>query len=184
MIKRATITDRFDRVRALIESEEEKRRSHIEEEEIKTEEIEMKLEEREQATPNITASSQIQLASNRLNSKPLLTNKVNSNLSEDIKDIKTNKDTSSAKFNQENFEAKKQAENEVDLEVHKEVFLDQSIWALKKESCMNKRDIETKVAAINVHGENMQQREKSLRWSLRENIHVKKISEKFEKGNL
>src|SRR5205085_317530 len=126
VIKRATITNGFDRVRALIESEEEKRRSHIEEEEIKTEEIEMKLEEREQATPNITASSQIQLASNRLNSKPLLTNKVNSNLSEDIKDIKTNKDTSSAKFNQENFEAKKQAENEVDLEVHKEVSLDQS----------------------------------------------------------
>ena len=30
----------------------------------------------------------------------------------------------------------------------------------------------------------MKQREKSLRWSLRENIHIKKISEKFEKGNL
>ena len=50
MIKRATITDRFDRVRALIESEEEKRISHTEEEEIKTEEMEMKLEEKEQAT--------------------------------------------------------------------------------------------------------------------------------------
>src|SRR5437868_11754920 len=49
---------------------------------------------------------------------------------------------------------------------------------------MNKRDIETKVAAINVLDENMQQREKSLRWSLRENTHIKKISEKFEKGNL
>ena len=45
-------------------------------------------------------------------------------------------------------------------------------------------NIETKVAAINVLGENMKQREKSLRWSLRENIHIKKISEKFEKGNL
>jgi len=41
VIERATITDRFDRVKALIESEEEKRRSHIEEEEIKTEEIEI-----------------------------------------------------------------------------------------------------------------------------------------------
>ena len=58
MIERAAITDRFDRVRVLIELEEEKRRSHIEEEEIKTEEIEMKLEEREQATLNITASPQ------------------------------------------------------------------------------------------------------------------------------
>ena len=56
VIKRAVITDRFDRVRALIESEKEKRMSHIEEEEIKIEEIEMKLEEREQATSNISAS--------------------------------------------------------------------------------------------------------------------------------
>ena len=59
----------------------------------------MKLEEREQATLNITASPQNQLASNRLNSEPILTNKVNSNLSKDIEDIKTNKDTSSAKLN-------------------------------------------------------------------------------------
>jgi len=95
-----------------------------------------------------------------------------------------NKDTSSAKSSQRNFKAEKQAENKVDLEVHKEVSLNQSIWAPKKESCINKMNIETKVAAINMLGENMKQREKSLRWSLRENIHIKKISEKFEKGNL
>src|SRR5437868_15274088 len=52
VIERATITDRFDGVRALIESEEEKRKSHMEKEKIKTEEIEIKLEEREQATLN------------------------------------------------------------------------------------------------------------------------------------
>ena len=33
-------------------------------------------------------------------------------------------------------------------------------------------------------GDNMKQREKSLRQSLRENTHIKKISEKFEKRNL
>src|SRR5205085_6363997 len=184
VIERAAITDGFDGVRVLIKSEEEKRRSHMEEEEIKTEEIEMKLEEREQATLNITVSLPNQLASNRLNSEPVLANKVNSNLSEDIEDIKTNKDTSSTKSSQGNIEAEKQAVNEVDLEVHKEVFLDQSIWAPKKESCINKMNIETKVVAINVLSENMKQREKSLRWLLRENIHIKKISEKFEKGNL
>ena len=57
----------------------------------------MKLEKREQATLNIIASPQNQLASNRVNSEPIPTNKVNSNLSEDIEDIKMNKDTSSAK---------------------------------------------------------------------------------------
>ena len=97
VIERTAITDRFDRVRALIELEEEKRMSHIEEKEIKTEEIEMKLEEREQATLNITASPPNQLASNRLNSESALANKVNSNLSEDMEDIKTNKNTSSTK---------------------------------------------------------------------------------------
>ena len=101
VIERAAITDGFDRVRALIESEEEKRRSHTEEEEIKTEEIEMKLEEREQATLNILVYLQNQLASSRLNSKPILTNKINSNLTEDIEDIKMNKDTSSTKSSQE-----------------------------------------------------------------------------------
>src|SRR6266480_2931216 len=121
VIERAAITDGFDGVRALIESEGEKRRSHTEEEEIKTEKIEMKLEEREQVTLNITVSLPNQLASNRLNSEPALANKVNNNLSEDIEDIKTNKDTSSTKLNQENFEAKKQAENKVNLEVKKEV---------------------------------------------------------------
>ena len=144
----------------------------------------MKLEEREQVTLNISASLQNQLEANRLNSKSTPTNKSSSNLSEDMEDIKMNKDTSSAKSSQGNFETEKQAVNEVDLEVYKEVFLDQSIQAPKKESCVNKRNIETKVVAINVLSENMKQREKSLRQSLRENIYIKKISEKFEKGNL
>ena len=63
----------------------------------------MKLEKREQVTLNILVSLQNQLASNRLNSESTLTNKVNSNLSEDMEDIKTNKDTSSVKLNQKNF---------------------------------------------------------------------------------
>ena len=50
VIEKAAITDRFDRVKALIESEEKKRMSYTEEAEVKTEEIEMKVEKEEQAT--------------------------------------------------------------------------------------------------------------------------------------
>ena len=52
VIERAAITDRFDSVRTLIESEEEKRMSQTEEE-IKTEEIEIKIEEKEQTISSI-----------------------------------------------------------------------------------------------------------------------------------
>src|SRR5205085_9801035 len=80
MIERAAITEGYEGVRALIESEEEKRKSYTEEEEIKTEEIEMKLEEGEQATLSSRASPQNQLASSSLNNEPMTTNKANSNL--------------------------------------------------------------------------------------------------------
>ncbi|CAG8586953.1 11851_t:CDS:2, partial [Cetraspora pellucida] len=49
----------------------------------------------------------------------------------------------------ENSVVEKQAEFEIDTEVFKKVSLDQSIWASKKESYMNKKDIKMKVAAIN-----------------------------------
>ena len=61
--------------------------------------------------------------------------------------------------------------------------LNKSIWAPKKERCENKGEIYAKVAAIKVLGESSEHRKKSLRWTLRGNIHIKKISEKFD-GNL
>ncbi|CAG8796489.1 11597_t:CDS:1, partial [Cetraspora pellucida] len=128
--------------------------------------------------------TQNQLVLSRLVSESALTNEVNHNIPEDMEDIKTSKLTSNITINQKNSVVEKQAEFEIDTKVFKEVSLDQSIWASKKESCTNKRNIKTKVAAINMLSNNMKQREKSIRWSLRENTHIKKISEKFKKGNL
>ena len=65
-----------------------------------------------------------------------------------------------------------------------EVFsLDQSIWAPREDRCQNIKDIKTKVPAINILGDNLSQRAKSLRWALRGNSHIKEIYEEFSKGN-
>src|SRR5205814_352548 len=145
VIERAAITDRFDGVRALIESEEEKRMSPTEEE-TKVEITEIKLEEKKQTMPNISAYSQDQLASNTLGKKQA----TDSQLPEEMEDIKVNRDTASTKNNEKELKNCKQKENEVGLEVFELVSLNHSIWAPKKESCLNKRDYTTKVAAINV----------------------------------
>jgi hypothetical protein len=80
-----------------------------------------------------------------------------------MEDIKVNREIGSTKHSEEDSQDEEQVKNKINLEVHEIVSLDQSIWAPKKESCVNKRDIETKVAAINVLGDNTKQREKSLR---------------------
>ena len=51
----------------------------------------------------------------------------------------------------------------------------------KKESYTNKRDIKTKVVAINILDDNMQQREKSLRQLFKENTHIKKSLRNLKK---
>src|SRR6266487_2972586 len=58
------------------------------------------------------------------------------------------------------------------------------MWAPNKDCCRRKGNIRAKVAAIKVLGNNLNHREKSLRWSMGRNIHLKEISEKFKQGNL
>ena len=61
--------------------------------------------------------------------------------------------------------------------------LDCSLWAPKSEACKDKGEIKAKVAAVKILGDNAEQREKSIRWSLRGNKHIKMIQEKFANGN-
>ena len=62
--------------------------------------------------------------------------------------------------------------------------LSKSIWAPSKDRYEGRGIIRAKVAAIKVLGDNAKHRERSLKWSIGRNIHVKEISEKFEQGNL
>ncbi|CAG8589878.1 2525_t:CDS:2 [Paraglomus occultum] len=61
--------------------------------------------------------------------------------------------------------------------------LDCSVWAPKPEACKDKGEVKAKVAAVKILGDNAEQREKSIRWSLRGNKHIKAIQEKFVNGN-
>lgn len=62
--------------------------------------------------------------------------------------------------------------------------LEESIWAPSKDKCEEEGIIEAKVAAIKVLGDSAVHREKSLRWSIGKNPHIKNISERYDKGNL
>src|SRR5207245_2588342 len=62
--------------------------------------------------------------------------------------------------------------------------LERSIWVSNKDRYKEKRTLKAKVVAIKVLRNNLKHREKSLRWSIRKNVHLKKVSEKFENRNL
>jgi len=99
---------------------------------------------------------------------------------EDIRATEDIKDTDS-----NNNRNKEVLENikDLDSESYKDITLEESIWAPKKDRCEHRRDVIAKVAAINVTGDTTEHRIKSLRWLLRENVHIKDITEKFTKGN-
>jgi RNA recognition motif. (a.k.a. RRM, RBD, or RNP domain) len=61
--------------------------------------------------------------------------------------------------------------------------LDSSIWAPKADACKDIGSFIAKVAAVKIVGSNSEQREKSIRWSLRGNKHIKEIQDKFVNGN-
>ena len=126
VIERAAITDRFDSVRTLIESEEEKRMSQTEEE-IKTEEIEMKTEEKGQTILSSLVYPQEQLALSKLDSEIASTSKNSNSILEEMEDIKVNEEIGSTKYSEEDSQNEVQVENEISLEVHEAVSLDQNI---------------------------------------------------------
>ena len=66
---------------------------------------------------------------------------------------------------------------------YEDASLDESIWAPREERCEIREDIKAKVAAANVDGKNTEHREKTLRWLLRGNSHIKQVEEEFSKGN-
>src|SRR2546428_9963954 len=85
----------------------------------------------------------------------------------DMEDVKKTKECEEKENFEENNNSKNQKLKEMNIDRYEEVSLDKSIWAPKKEKCENKENIQAKVAAINVLGDNTKHREKCLRWTLR-----------------
>src|SRR5207253_3374661 len=107
-----------------------------------------------------------------------------SNKREDMEDIRIINESSEIKPRVDIFKEKFEQLEEYIKSRHENLSLDESIWAPKKDACREKGEYKAKVAAINVLGDNAEQREKCIRWSLRGTKHLKKIYEKFAKGNL
>ena len=71
--------------------------------------------------------SQEQLALNKLDSEIASTSKNSNSILEEMEDIKVNKEIGSTKYSEEYSQDKEQVKNEISLEVHEAVSLDQSI---------------------------------------------------------
>ena len=104
-------------------------------------------------------------------------NKANYSLMEDIKEIQE-KETNLISSNQ-CYDTTEESEEDI-LPADSDSSLERSIWAPKKDDCEEKGNIRAKVAAIKVLGSNANHRERSLRWSMGRNVHLKEITEKFE----
>ena len=96
--------------------------------------------------------------------------------------IKEEKEYSLTSLNQQYTTAEESEEDLLPAE--SDSSLEKSVWAPNRDRCERKGNIKAKVAAIKVLGNNANYKERSLRWSIRWNIHLKEITEKFERGNL
>jgi hypothetical protein len=182
VIERAAITDGIDKVDALLVLEE-KDVAEQAKEDLRLKEVEMKLEIDiiEASSTLNTIDSVIEMVCE--NQEIHLTNELDKEEAIVIEEISMI-DCMEGRIDSKN-EKEKEMMN-IDKKISKisaGISLDKSIWAPKEEMCKNKGDFSVKVAAIRLLGNNAEHREKSLRWSLRGNRHIKKISEKFEKGN-
>jgi hypothetical protein len=167
IIERAAITEGFDRINDLLGAEEGIESSQVRNEnENEIKEVEMKIEVEEKGDKTVEIEEE------------------NKGKQRDMEDIRETKEIDQEGAYTKNERKKTPKPKEMNIDSYKKVSLDKSIWAPKTERCENKGSIQAKVAAINVSGDNTEHREKSLRWTLRGNSHIKKISEVFEKGNL
>jgi hypothetical protein len=165
IIERAAITEGFDKIKALLEAEENKELAQtVKEPEVN--EVEMKIEVEERSGEEMEMETK---------------EKGKQRDMEDVKEIIEEREIEVLK---ESTKSEEQNIKEMFIDNYVEVSLDKSIWAPKIDRCENTGEIQAKVAAINILGDNSKHREKSLRWALRGNTHIRKIGETFENGNL
>src|SRR6185436_19425095 len=62
--------------------------------------------------------------------------------------------------------------------------LEESIWAPSKRDCSQDNSLLANIPAHNVPGETSEEHTKFVKWSLKDNEHVKGIREVFKRGNL
>src|SRR5437868_6079609 len=182
IIKRAAITEGFDKVIDTLKQDRIENREVSNKEETEIEVVSMNVE-LELLAPISLPSIPDSKANINIETEGLVANNSLTETAKVMEDIRATEDTKDLVSNKTKSKKKPEKVVNSDSEGYKDITLEESIWAPKKERCEHIRDITAKVAAINVSGDSSEHRIKSLRWLLRENTHMKNITEKFEKGN-
>src|SRR6185295_12736017 len=76
---------------------------------------------------------------------------------------------------------KQETKKEIDIV---EIALEQSIWAPSRRNCDRNNSLIANIPVYDVPGKTEEERVKFIRWSLKNNTHVKEIKEAFKRGNL
>jgi hypothetical protein len=206
VIERAAITEGIDKVKVILEQETNIESVHSKSEEIVVEEVKMLIEDKIKLEGNVNNIEKREIKLVGEIAKQIVLNKVDSyeeepdmiveenhitenkdykeetRLMEDVKVIQE-EETETLNSDQQSTRIK-ETDKEMIITEESNSSLNNSIWAPSKDRCESKGTIRAKVTAIKVLGDNAKHREKSLRWSIGRNVHLKKISERFERGNL
>src|SRR5437868_8478782 len=164
VIKNAAITEGIDKVVNLLDHKE------LIEEELISEKIDLK-----EVIMKVESELYEPISSHNKSSIPVLTvrdtkeisaDKLKEVLTKEMEDIRVTTNTDTTASNDSRTSKELQLIDEANIEEFRNSTLEESIWAPKKDSCKNKKDITAKVAAINVSGDSTEHRIKSLKWIL------------------
>jgi hypothetical protein len=115
----------------------------------------------------------------------------NRNQEEKVSLTNNNRENEILFIQEKDTEAQKEEQEQeaIEIEVEKEIDivgepLEESIWAPNKRNCNQNNSLLANIPAHNVPGKTKEERMKFIRWSLRNNAHIKDVREVFKRGNL
>src|SRR5438552_5587077 len=176
VLERAAMTEGIDRVKSILG--QENKDTIAKKDEIVTQESKTDIEMVDQTvTINSEDNLEVQVS---IGKDQLIASKKSKTEYSSMEDIEETQEKEVNSTNPDHFvDSTEESEEEI-LLADSDSSLERSIWAPNKDCCRRKGNIRAKVAAIKVLRNNLNHREKLLRWSMERNIHLKEISEKFE----
>ena len=179
-IERAAITEGIDKVEAIITAEEIQQQTKVSIVEQEIKEVEMTTEIKEVREED-TINKEIVEIEMEIGKDDLTTEKAKKQFK--IEDIDVTSDLLEFKSEEVSLEERFGKLDELIKIKYNNSSLDGSIWAPNKDRCEEIENTVARIIAASVVGKDAYQREKSLRWILNENTHIKEITEKFMRGN-
>jgi hypothetical protein len=179
-IERAAITEGIDKVEAIIAAEETQLQTKVDIVEQEIKEVEMTTEIKETKEEDNINKEVVEIEM-EIGKDELATEEVKKQFK--IEDIDITSGLLKFKSEEVSLEERFGKLDELIKIKYSNPSLDRSIWAPNKDRCEEIENTVARVISASVVGKDAYQREKSLRWILKENTHIKEITEKFTRGN-